>query len=101
MLKKKIDNDDLYYALLSIKETLELDLDIQNFDNQCFGVNNVLNKHRLFLRVYKLKDQFQALTIINSNKDNILTQVSSCLTEKFNRFCIVSIEQEKKNKKNI
>ena len=56
MLKKKIDNDDLYYALLSIKETLELDLDIQNFDNQCFVVNNILNKHRLFLQVYELKD---------------------------------------------
>ena len=56
MLKKKIDNDDLYYALLSIKETLELDLDIQNFDNQCFAVNNILNKHRLFLQVYELKD---------------------------------------------
>ena len=56
MLKKEIDNDDLYSALLSIKETLELDLDIQNFDNQCFAVNNILNKHRLFLQVYELKD---------------------------------------------
>ena len=51
MLKKKIDNDDLYYALLSIKETLELDLDIQNFDNQCFAVNNILNKHIIFTSI--------------------------------------------------
>ena len=58
MLKKEIDNDDLYSALLSTKETLELDLDIQNFDNQCFEVNNILNKHRLFITVYELKDKF-------------------------------------------
>ena len=58
MLKKEIDNDDLYSALLSIKETLEVDLDIQNFDNQCFEVNNILNKHRLFITVYELKDKF-------------------------------------------
>ena len=101
MLKKEIDNDDLYSALLSTKETLELDLDIQNLDNQCFEVNNILNKHRLFITVYELKDKFWALTIINSNKNNILRQVSSCLTKKFNGFRIVSIEQEKKNWKTL
>ena len=38
MFKKEIDNDGLYSTLLSIKETSDLDLDIQNFDNQCFAV---------------------------------------------------------------
>ena len=42
-----------------------------------------LNKHRLFLWVYELKDKFCPLTIRNSNKNNILRQMSSCLTEKF------------------
>ena len=38
MFKKEIDNDGLYSTLLSIKETSDLDLDIQNFDNQSFAV---------------------------------------------------------------
>ena len=38
MFKKEIDNDGLYSTLLSINETSDLDLDIQNFDNQCFAV---------------------------------------------------------------
>ena len=38
MFKKEIDNDGLCSTLLSIKETSDLDLDIQNFDNQCFAV---------------------------------------------------------------
>ena len=61
-------------------------------------INSILNKHGLFLRVYELKDKFWSLTIRNSNKNNILRQVSSCLTEKLNGFHIVSIEQEKKQK---
>ena len=38
LFKKEIDNDGRYSTLLSIKETSDLDLDIQNFDNQCFAV---------------------------------------------------------------
>ena len=42
-----------------------------------------LNKDRLLLRAYELKDKVCPLTIRNSNKNNILRQMSSCLTEKF------------------
>ena len=64
ILRKEIGNDDLYFSLLSIKECLEVDLYIQNFDNQSFVVNNVLNKHGLFLKVYELKE----ILIINCKK---------------------------------
>ena len=37
---------------------LRLDLDIQTFENQCFSVNDLLNKHRLFLRVHEFKSKF-------------------------------------------
>ena len=50
------------------------------------------DKHGLFLRVYESKDKFRPLTVRNSNKNKIFTQVSSCLTKKFNEFCIVSNE---------
>ena len=42
-LKKDIYNDKLYDALSAAKEKLSLDLDIQNFENQCFSVNYLLN----------------------------------------------------------
>ena len=53
MLKKEVYNDDLYSALISVKESLELDLCIQNFENfdiQSFAVNNMLDKHGLFYK---------------------------------------------------
>ena len=46
-LKKYIDNDQLYDALSEVKEKLSLNLDIQNFENQCFSVNYLSNKHGL------------------------------------------------------
>ena len=47
-LKLEIKNDELFDLLLRIKENLHLDLDIPNFDNQCFIVNCILNNHSLF-----------------------------------------------------
>ena len=57
-LKKEIDNDQLCDVLSAANGKLRFDLDIQNFKNQCFSVNDLLNKYGLFLRVYELKDKF-------------------------------------------
>ena len=67
-LGQEINNDELFDLLLKIKETLQLDLDIQNFDNQCFIANQILNKRSQFLRLYELKDKFRYLMIKNTNK---------------------------------
>ena len=53
-LKIDLVNDELYDKLLVVKEKLRPD--IQNFENQCFSVNDLLND--LFLGVYELKDKF-------------------------------------------
>ena len=57
-LKKDLENDELYDKLFTAKAKLRLNLDIQNFQRQCFSVNHLLNKHGLFLRVCELKDKF-------------------------------------------
>ena len=40
-LKNDIENDQLYDVLFSTKDNLRLDLDIQNFENQCFSFNDL------------------------------------------------------------
>ena len=45
-----------------------LDLDIQNFENQYFAVNDLLNKYGLFLRVFELKNKFHYLIKQDSKK---------------------------------
>ena len=88
-MKKDIDNDKLYDALSAAKEKLRLDLDVQNFENQCFSVNDLLNKYGLFLRVCQLKDKFHYLIKQDSKKKMVLRELLSCIIEKFNGFNIV------------
>ena len=44
-LKQDLENDELYDKLFAAKKKLRLDLDVQNSENQCFSVNDLLNKH--------------------------------------------------------
>ena len=71
-MKSDFENDQLYDALLARKDNLRLDLDIQNFENQCFSVNDLLIKYGLFLRIYELKDTFRHFIFIkqDSEKEN-------------------------------
>ena len=95
-MRINIDNDKLYDALLTIKEKLRLDLDILNFENQYFSVNDLLTKYALFLRVYELKDKFRYLIKQDSEKKTVLRDLSSCIIKRFNGFNIVCVEFRKK-----
>ena len=74
-LKEKLGN--LHDALLNLKENLRLDLNIQNFENQCHSVNELLNKNGLFLRINKLKEKFRYLIKQNSEKKTVLRELST------------------------
>ena len=67
-LKNDIENDQLYDVLFSTKDNLRLDLDTENFENQCFSFNDLLIKHNLFLRIYELKDKCRYLIKQDSEK---------------------------------
>ena len=74
---------------------MRLDLDILNFENQCFQINRILNKNNFFLRVFELKEKFRAL-IKQDPKKNVIRDLSSCIFEKFNDFNIARLEFSKK-----
>ena len=67
-LMQKIDNElkedvgaEISDEIYPLKEIVRLDLDILNFENQCFQINRILNKNNFFLRVFELKEKFRAL----------------------------------------
>ena len=80
---------ETFDAFNQIKDSLRLDLDLVNFENQCFQVNKILMKNNLFLRVYEMKDKFRFLIKQDSNKKGVIRELSSCIIEKFNGFHIV------------
>ena len=82
----------LSHDLFEIKSMLRLDLDVLNFENQCFKINTILSRHGMFLRVFELKDKFRYVFKQNSEQKKIISEVSACIIERFNGFTIVRIE---------
>ena len=95
-LKRDIENDKLFEALSKAKVNLRLDLDIQNFENQCYLVNSLLNENNLFLIVHELKDKFRYFIRQDVNRKIILRELSACVIEKFNGFHIVLTDFDNK-----
>ena len=98
-MKKDLEDDELNEKLFAAKEKLRLDL--ENFENQCFSVTDLLNKHGLFLRAYELKDKFRYLIKQDSKKKTVLRDLSSCNVEKFNGLNIVCIEFSKRLRQSL
>ena len=51
--------------------------------------------------VFELKNKFRHLTMIEPKKQNIVRQISICLTEKYNGFQTISIEFAGRERKNF
>ena len=96
-LKENLGN--LCITSLNLKENWRVDLDIQNFENQCYSVEKLSDKNRLFLRVYELKEKFRYLIKQNPEKKIVLRGLSSCVIKKFNSFNVVHVELNKKLRK--
>ena len=62
-------------------------------------MNCFLSEFHYFLRVFVLKNKFGHFTIKKTKKQNIVRQISSCITEKYNRFQAISIEFARKERK--
>ena len=75
---------------------MRLDLDILNFEKQCFQINHILNKRNFFLRVFELKEKFRCLIKQDGERKNVIRELSSCIFEKFNGFNIVRLEFDRK-----
>ena len=87
---------EIFDEIYLLKDEMRLDLDILTFENQCFQINRILNKKKFFLRVFELKDKFRAIIKQDSEKKNVIRDLSSYIIEKFNGFNIVRLEFAKK-----
>ena len=106
-LSRKVENCDddelkrdigaeIFDEIYPFKSMIKLNLDILHFENQCLKINQILNKHNLFLHIFELKEKFRCLIKQDSEKKNIIRYLSSCIIENFNGFNIARIEFERK-----
>ena len=84
-----------------LMDRLKFDLDLLNFENQCFLINRILMKNNFFLRVFELTDKFRYLIKQDLQKKNIIRNLSSGIIENFNGFNIVRLELDKELRKEM
>ena len=87
---------EIFDEIYPLKSMMKLNLDILHFENQCLKINQILNKHNLFLHIFELKEKFRCLIKQDSEKKNIIRDLSSCIIKKFNGFNIARNEFERK-----
>ena len=87
---------EIFDEIYQLQENMGLDLDILNFEKQCFQINHILNKNNFFLRVFELKEKFRCLIKQDAERKNVIRELSSCIFEKFNGFNIVRLEFDRK-----
>ena len=95
---EKIIDKDLFEKLIK-SQKFKFIIDLQKLHNLCYEINSILSKHNYFLRVFELKNKFRQLSIKDKSKQKIVIQLSSCLTEKYSGFTVISIEYKKKQRK--
>ena len=87
---------EIFDEIYPLKNMMRFDLGILHFENQCFQINQLLNKNKFFFRVFELKEKFRCLIKQDAKKKNAIRDLSSCIIEKFNGFNIVKLEFGKK-----
>ena len=95
MIEKKLVEE------INQPEKFKFIIELQAFFNMCYEINTILSKFGYFLRVFELKNKSRHLSMKDKNQQKIVRRLSSCLIEKYNGFAIISIEYQKKQRKNF
>ena len=67
-------------------ENLNFSLDLQEFNRVCYEINEVLTKHKFFLRVFEQRNKYRNILLKQPEKQSQVKQLASCLSQKYNRF---------------
>ena len=89
----------LFSQLDLVRKALILDFDFNTFERECFLVSQILMHFNFFFRFSELHGTFRYLVFPNSEKRNIVRNVLSCITEKFNGYKIVRHKSIRKMRK--
>ena len=70
-------------------EKIKFSLDLQEFNNVCYKINEILIEFDFFLRVFEQKNKYRQLLIKKPEKQNLVKQLASCLIQKYNGFQVI------------
>ena len=84
----KNDKIKQIFEKFSYKKT-DFSLDLQEFNNVCYKINEILTEFGFFLRVFEQKNKYRQLLIKKPEKQNQVKQLASCLIQKYNGFQVI------------
>ena len=78
---------DFYHDLLEIKDEIKLNRILFGYFDRCFVANQVLSKHKYFLKFFEQRDMFRFLIQKKAQGKNEVTRnFSSSVVEEFNGY---------------
>ena len=84
-----------------IYEKTEFLLDLQEFNNVCYKINDILMKFDFFLRVFEQKNKYRQLLVRKPEKQNQVKQLASCIIQKYNGFQVIKSLFNKRQRRNF
>ena len=82
---------------LQLPNDLKISIDLQEFRNTCYHINDKLSEKGCFLRVFEIKDRFQEIRLKNTEKTTVQKELYSCVKAKFNGFELILSQFSRKN----
>ena len=70
-------------------EKIKFSLDLQEFNNVCYKINEILMEFDFFLRAFEQKNKYRQLLVKKPEKQNQVKQLASCLIQKYNGFQVI------------
>ena len=81
-----------------INDDLTISLDLQEFQNTCYHINDLLSEKIYFLRVFEIKDKFGEIRLKNTDKTTVQKELYSCLKPKFDGYELIVVQFNRKNR---
>ena len=82
-----------------LNDDIKIDLDIRQFRNTCYHINDFLAERNYFLRVFELKNKFREIRLKKSEKTTTKKELYSCIVSKFDGYELVSSQFSRKTRR--
>ena len=92
-----IDFDDEISNFLT--DDIKIDLDIRQFRNTCYHINDFLSERNYFLRIFEIKNKFREIRLKEKDKTTQQKQLYSCIVSKFDGYELISSQFSQKTRR--
>ena len=84
-----------------LKDDIKITLDLQDFRNTCYHINDLLSEKGYFLRVFEIKDRFREIRLKRTDKTTVQKELYSCIKPKFDGYELIASQFSRKNRQNF